>query len=110
MANGARLTPEILAGWTDALQAIARTGLFYATDDYNRERYEQVLAIAADMATYLTGFSPMEIQERWGQDVGHVTPKVGQSPPPLQHHLLVCRRGWYAHPDHRGARSRLLPA
>ena len=70
MTDHARLSPETVAGWADQLQAIARTGLFYATVSYDRERYERILAIAADMATYLTGLSAMDIQERWVKDVG----------------------------------------
>ena len=35
--------------WARALQAIAQTGLTFAENHYDRERYEQVRAIAADM-------------------------------------------------------------
>ena len=69
----------------DALAAIARTGLHFATSAYDRERYEQILAIAAEMAAGgLPGaddaagrLSADEIASRWRRDVGYVTPKVG---------------------------------
>ena len=56
MANGASLTPEILAGWADALQALARTGLFYPANDYDRERYKRFLAIADAFAMWHDGW------------------------------------------------------
>src|SRR5258708_10282262 len=72
-----RLSPETIAAWADRLQALSRTGLFYATNDYDRERNERILAIAAEMAGALMDRSPLEIQQIWSKDVGHVTPKVG---------------------------------
>jgi ADP-ribose pyrophosphatase YjhB (NUDIX family) len=63
--------------WADALSAIARTGLHYATSEYDRERYEQILAIAAEMAASALPLPPEEIADRWRRDVGYVTPKVG---------------------------------
>jgi ADP-ribose pyrophosphatase YjhB (NUDIX family) len=66
-----------LALWSDRLQAIARTGLFYAENNYDRERYEQILAIAAEMASPRTGLTPGELVDQWARDIGYVTPKVG---------------------------------
>lgn len=77
MTDDKILSPETLASWADQLQAVARTGLFYVTNDYDRERYERILAIAAEMAAYLSGLSSLEIREGWAKDVGYVTPKVG---------------------------------
>ena len=36
--------------WTQRLQAIAQTGLTYAADPYDIERYEQIRALAAEIA------------------------------------------------------------
>ena len=38
-----------LARWSEALAAIARTGLGFTESLYERERFEEVLKIAADM-------------------------------------------------------------
>ena len=53
-----RLDAETLRGWADRLQASARTGLFFADNEYDRERYEQVVTIAAEMAGLATGRAP----------------------------------------------------
>src|SRR5688500_12995411 len=68
---------DVLAIWSDQLQAIARTGLYYTESDYDRERYEQILSIAADIASRRTGVATRELVGRWAQDIGYVTPKVG---------------------------------
>ena len=67
----------LLRGWADRLQASARTGLFFANNEYDRERYEQIIEIAAEMAGLATGQAPVEIRATWAQDVGYVTPRVG---------------------------------
>lgn len=37
-----------LARWSEALSSIARTGLAFAQNLYERERYEEVLNVAAE--------------------------------------------------------------
>ena len=44
--------------WTRALQALAQTGLTYAEGPYDRERYEAVQRIAAEMAAAAGGEDP----------------------------------------------------
>jgi ADP-ribose pyrophosphatase YjhB (NUDIX family) len=65
------------ASWADRLRAAAQTGHSYATNYYDRERYEQILTVAAEMVSSLTDLSPAEIQTVWARNVGHLTPKVG---------------------------------
>jgi ADP-ribose pyrophosphatase YjhB (NUDIX family) len=66
-----------LAGWADRLQAIARTGLMFASNGYDRERYQRLVDLAAEMASHATGWTPTRIQTAWAADLGYVTPKVG---------------------------------
>ena len=47
--------------WTRALQALAQTGLTYAEGPYDRERYEAVQRIAAEMAAAAGGEDPEEL-------------------------------------------------
>ena len=42
-------TEQDLVRWSEALAGIARTGLGFTESQYERERYEEVLAVAADM-------------------------------------------------------------
>jgi ADP-ribose pyrophosphatase YjhB (NUDIX family) len=68
---------ETLRGWADRLQASARTGLFFAGNVYDRERYQEIIAIAAELAGLVTGQEPVEIRTIWARDIGYVTPRVG---------------------------------
>jgi ADP-ribose pyrophosphatase YjhB (NUDIX family) len=68
---------EALRGWADRLQALARTGLFFAVNEYDRERYGALISIAAEMAGRVSGRAPVEIETIWARDVGYVTPRVG---------------------------------
>ena len=38
-----------LARWAEAIAAVGRTGLAFSTDEYDRERFEELLHVAADM-------------------------------------------------------------
>jgi len=68
---------ERLRAWADRIQASARTGLFFADNPYDRERYQEIVAIAAEMAGLATGEAAVEIGKIWARDVGYVTPRVG---------------------------------
>jgi ADP-ribose pyrophosphatase YjhB (NUDIX family) len=78
-----------LIRWAEALSGIARTGLGFTESLYERERFEEVLAVAADIrvaATHLheAGASapePETLIAEWMESVGsgvpgYVTPKV----------------------------------
>lgn len=76
-----------LLGWSDALAGIARTGLAFTESLYERERFEEILRVAADMryAAQQAVGSPLpppgEIVEEWMRSIGegvagYVTPKV----------------------------------
>jgi ADP-ribose pyrophosphatase YjhB (NUDIX family) len=74
---GKRSDTDLLRGWADRLQASARTGLHFAGNDYDRERYHELIAIAAEMAARLTARPSVEIEAIWARDTGYVTPRVG---------------------------------
>ncbi len=75
-------SPHDLLRWSEALAGIARTGLGFTDNLYERERFEEVLRVAADMqvAAGLAPESEILVQEwlrRVGDGVaGYVTPKV----------------------------------
>jgi ADP-ribose pyrophosphatase YjhB (NUDIX family) len=76
-------TRQDLIRWSEALAGIAKTGLGFTESLYERERFEEILAVAADIAHAAAGdFDPDHQIEEWmaqvGQGVpGYVTPKVG---------------------------------
>ncbi len=61
----------------DELQAIARTGLLYATDPYDLERYERLLSLAVEGYAEALALPPAEVRDRLARDLGYVTSKVG---------------------------------
>ena len=71
-----------LLRWAEALAGIARTGLGFTENLYERERFEEVLHIAADIrARAADQPEPGQRVEEWLKSVGHgvpgyVTPKV----------------------------------
>ena len=63
--------------WAKRLQAIAQTGLIYAKDSYEIERYESVRQIAAEMiAASAHGMPFIQVMELFTREVGYATPKV----------------------------------
>lgn len=80
-------THEDLLRWSEALSGVARTGLGFTENRFEAERYEEVLAIAADMRASTGGGKPAPSRDaatteaEWlrlvGSGVaGYVTPKV----------------------------------
>lgn len=58
------------------LQAIAQTGLTYAKDAFDIERYQRLMAISAELATYNSSKSLEQILEIFSSDTGYKTPQV----------------------------------
>lgn len=61
----------------DELRILAQNGLEYAEDPYDEERYERILDLACREYADLTDLSPDAVRERFAEELGHVTPKVG---------------------------------
>jgi ADP-ribose pyrophosphatase YjhB (NUDIX family) len=60
-----------------SLHGLARTGLHFCRDEYDRERYEQVERIAAELlALGGGGVLPEDLRRDWACETGYVTPKV----------------------------------
>jgi ADP-ribose pyrophosphatase YjhB (NUDIX family) len=58
------------------LQAIAQTGLTYARDPFDLERYSALQAAAALLLAELTTATPAEIEVFFTSDTGYATPKL----------------------------------
>jgi ADP-ribose pyrophosphatase YjhB (NUDIX family) len=75
-------TEQDLLRWSEALSGIARTGLGFSDNLYERERFEEVLKVAADMRVAAGHELEAEVLvEEWLRTVGtgvpgYVTPKV----------------------------------
>ena len=114
------ITESDLLRWSETLAGIARTGLGFTENLYERERFEEVLAVAADIHHATSVGADIEqstIVHDWLRSVGegvagYVTPKVavGAIVGNDEGELLLVKRvglGHLAVPDRLG-RHRLL--
>jgi ADP-ribose pyrophosphatase YjhB (NUDIX family) len=77
-------TRQDLIRWSEALSGIARTGLGFSDSLYERERFEEVLAVAGDIRSAAIAdeeFDTEHFVDEWMKGVGrgvagYVTPKV----------------------------------
>lgn len=58
------------------LQAMAQTGLHFAGDPYDQQRYERLAEIASDLLAEHSTLEPKEIYDWNRQEFGYATPKV----------------------------------
>ena len=61
----------------DELRTIARNGLTYSTNPYDRERYERLFALADRYYGQALDLPPEEARARLAAELGYITPKVG---------------------------------
>jgi hypothetical protein len=55
----------------DELQTIARNGLFYATDPYDRERYERLMQLVTGYYGEAVDLPPVEVRRRFAAELGY---------------------------------------
>lgn len=88
MSDEPPVDASMLTRWSEALASIARTGLGFTQSTFEAERYEEILAVAADIAVAADGLEAaggeVRAEERTGSWLravgsgvpGYVTPKV----------------------------------
>ena len=70
-------TPPQWLEWVRRLQSVAQTGLEYAKDPYDRQRYDEIRRIAADIAAKSDGLPDVEpVLNLFKNEMGYATPKV----------------------------------
>ena len=62
--------------WAIEIQSIAQIGLTYTKDCYDKERYERLREISAEMLAEKTGFSTEKIKVLFCNETGYQTPKL----------------------------------
>lgn len=66
-----------LLEWMSKIQAIAQNGLTYCHDDFDKERYLQLMQIASEMAAaYSNKSDKSEIYKTFSMEAGYATPKI----------------------------------
>ena len=62
--------------WAKELQSLAQAGLFYGHDEFDKERYQRIRDIAAEMMTERVDLPLEKIRGLFCDGVGYQTPKV----------------------------------
>lgn len=62
--------------WAVELQSIAQAGLFYGKDEFDKERYERIREIAAEMISHKSGISKEVVSDLFCNEIGYQTPKL----------------------------------
>jgi ADP-ribose pyrophosphatase YjhB (NUDIX family) len=62
--------------WARRIQALAQSGLHFTKDVYDRERYEALRALAAEMMAAHSGADMNRIEDLFARQSGYATPKV----------------------------------
>ncbi len=78
----------------DEVQAIARSGLHYSDNPFDRERYTKLLEAAAREYSARTALDEDAVRERFAAEIGYITAKVGADAAVFDEHdriLLVHR-------------------
>jgi ADP-ribose pyrophosphatase YjhB (NUDIX family) len=76
------ITAQDVRRWSEALAAIARTGLGFTESRYEQERFEEILKVAGDMRVAAgSSFDAEELVDEWMKNTGlgvagYVTPKT----------------------------------
>ena len=62
--------------WAVELQSLAQAGIFYGKDVFDKERYERIREIAAEMISYKTDISMDKVKNLFCNEIGYQTPKI----------------------------------
>ena len=62
--------------WAIELQSIAQAGLTYGKDVYDKERYERIRDISAEMVSHMTDLSFNKVKDLFCNESGYQTPKL----------------------------------
>ena len=86
--------------WAKELQSLAQAGLFYGHDKYDKERYQRIREIAAEMMLMRSDVPAEKITGLFCGDEGYQTPKVDTRAAIFRDGkiLLVCEKGKWSMP------------
>ncbi|MDO7283679.1 NUDIX hydrolase [Shouchella clausii] len=62
--------------WAQRIQALAQAGITFTKDKYDMERYDELLAISAEMMACAKNLDAASVKETFVQQNGYQTPKI----------------------------------
>ncbi|MBP3901615.1 MAG: NUDIX hydrolase [Blautia sp.] len=83
-----------LIEWAKELQSLAQAGLWYGHDDFDKERYQRIRDISAEMMSERTDLPKEKVRDLFCDGIGYQTPKVDTRAAIFKEDkiLLVCER------------------
>lgn len=63
-------------GWAREIQAISQTGLHFAENNYQRQRFQRLSEISAEIFAACTDVDYSVLIEKFDQQIGYATPRV----------------------------------
>jgi ADP-ribose pyrophosphatase YjhB (NUDIX family) len=70
------MTPPRWLEWAREIQALAQTGIHYAENDYQRQRYQRMMEIAAEIVSEHSNLEYPPVLEAFLSPIGYTTPRV----------------------------------
>lgn len=70
------MNSEIWVNWAIELQSLAQAGLFYGKDAYDKERYERIREISAEMMSHMSNVPLEKVKGLFCNEIGYQTPKI----------------------------------
>ena len=76
--NHDRLESELpqWLNWAREIQAISQTGLHFAENDYQQQRFQRLSEISAEILGTYTNLDPVDMLEIFNDQIGYATPRV----------------------------------
>ena len=62
--------------WAREIQAISQTGLHFAENEYQRERFQRLLELSAEIIGAFTNLEPIELLHIFDDQIGYATPRI----------------------------------
>ena len=62
--------------WAVELQSLAQAGLTYGRDAYDRERYERIREISAEILSHMSDLPVETVRDLFCSETGYQTPKI----------------------------------
>ena len=67
---------DIWLKWAIELQSLAQAGLTYGKDVYDKERYERIREISAEMVSSMADLPVEKVKDLFCNETGYQTPKL----------------------------------
>jgi ADP-ribose pyrophosphatase YjhB (NUDIX family) len=85
--------------WARQIQSLSQTGYHYAENDYQRERYQRLTEIAAEIISECAGLEYAPLLDAFRHQIGYATPRVDVRAAVFQDNKLLLVRerqdgGW----------------